>query len=102
VACWADHVTKEAAVSGETFFTCQMILGFGAPLAFLVHQLWSLRDTGPQGRRSTVVAPPAPPPTGGNAEPLAPAPVASKPLPDCLIPKRVTPAATPARELEPA
>ncbi len=94
-------------MSGETFFTFQMMLGFGVPLALCVHQLWALSDSGPQGRRAKAEAPPPPPAPGGEAAPLAPTVVvASKPLPDCLVPKRlaVTPAPqqAPARELEPA
>jgi hypothetical protein len=98
-------VTKEAAVSGETFFTFQMMLGFGVPLALCVHQLWALSDSGPQGRRAKAETPPTPPAPGGEAAPLAPTVVvASKPLPDCLVPKRLAapPAQAPARELEPA
>ena len=94
-------------MSGETFFTFQMMLGFGVPLALCVHQLWALSDSGPQGRRAKAETPPPPPAPGGEAAPLAPTVVvASKPLPDCLVPKRlaVTPAPqqAPACELEPA
>ena len=93
-------------MSGETFFIFQMMLGFGVPLALCVHQLWALSDSGPQGGRAKAETPPTPPAPGGEAAPLAPTVVASKPLPDCLVPKRLAatqaPETAPARELEPA
>jgi hypothetical protein len=68
-----------------TIVMLSSVLTYGAPIAFAVYEIWSIRRE--------------PPPRDDRRPPAAPR--APKPLPDCLLPKPV-PVRERRRELEDA